>query len=247
MNPALKGILYSLVAGLATTLGALPFMAMKKGISRRTLDILLGFAAGVMLSATAFSLVVPSIELGGPLRFVIGFALGAIFVDIMDKLAPHEHLIKGYEGPLEHSKVSKIWLFVIAITLHNFPEGMAVGVGAFTTEALVIAVAIGVQNIPEGAAVMASLVGAGYKPTRALRISFLTGMVEVVGGLLGAILISVARPLLPYAMAFAGGAMLFVISDEVVPETHSGGFERASTFSLIFGFIVMALLDNILG
>jgi ZIP family zinc transporter len=98
VNPALKGILYSLVAGLATTLGALPFMAMKKGISRRTLDILLGFAAGVMLAATAFSLVVPSIELGGPLRFVIGFALGAIFVDIMDKLAPHEHLIKGYEG-----------------------------------------------------------------------------------------------------------------------------------------------------
>jgi len=237
MSPAFKGILYSSIAGMATTLGGIPFLLWRKEVRRKALDMLLGFAAGVMLAATAFSLVVPSIELGGPLRFGVGFL----------KFAPHEHLIKGYEGPLPHSKLAKIWLFVIAITIHNFPEGMAVGVGAFTKEAITIAVAIGIQNIPEGAAVAASLTGAGYKRGKTFWITFLTGAVEVAGGLVGALLIVIAQPLLPYAMAFAGGAMLYVISDEVIPETHSGGFELLSTYSLIFGFIIMTLLDNILG
>ncbi|MBO8166215.1 MAG: ZIP family metal transporter [Kosmotoga sp.] len=247
MSPALKGILYSSIAGMATALGGIPFLLWRKEVNRKALDMLLSFAAGVMLAATAFSLVVPSIELGGPLKFVVGFLLGGIFVHIMDKFAPHEHLIKGYEGPLPHSKLAKIWLFVIAITIHNFPEGMAVGVGAFTKEAITIAVAIGIQNIPEGAAVAASLTGAGYKRGKTFWITFLTGAVEVAGGLVGALLIVIAQPLLPYAMAFAGGAMLYVISDEVIPETHSGGFELLSTYSLIFGFIIMTLLDNILG
>ncbi|AKI96485.1 ZIP family metal transporter [Kosmotoga pacifica] len=247
MTLALKGIVYSSFAGLATTIGGIPFLLWRKKVNRKTLDMLLGFAAGVMLAATAFSLVVPSIEIGGPVRFVIGFFLGAVFVYLMDKFSPHEHLIKGYEGPLSHAKVSKIWLFVIAITLHNFPEGMAVGVGAFSKEALVIAVAIGIQNIPEGAAVSASLTGAGYKAGTTFLITLLTGVVEIIGGIFGALLMVIARPLLPYAMAFAGGAMLYVISDEVIPETHSGGYELLSTYSLIFGFILMTLLDNMLG
>lgn len=247
MSPALTGIFYSSIAGMSTVIGAVPFIFWKKKIERKSLDILLGFAAGIMLAATAFSLVIPSIEIGGPLRFVVGFILGALFVDLMDKFSPHEHFIKGYEGPLSKNKLSKIWLFVIAITLHNFPEGMAVGVAAFTKEALVIAVAIGLQNIPEGSAVMASMIGAGYSRKRALWITFVTGLVEMLGGLMGAVLIVISRPLLPYSMAFAGGAMLFVISDEVIPETHGGGYERLATYSLIIGFIMMALLDNLLG
>lgn len=247
MNLALKGILYSSIAGMATALGGIPFLLWRKEVSRKTLDVLLGFAAGVMLAATAFSLVVPSINLGGPLQFIVGFTLGAVFVHMMDKFTPHEHLIKGYEGPLSYSKMAKIWLFIIAIAIHNFPEGMAVGVGAFTKEAIVIAVAIGVQNIPEGAAVAASLTGAGYKRGRTFLITFLTGAIEIIGGLIGALLIVIARPLLPYAMAFAGGAMLYVISDEIIPETHSGGFELLSTYALVIGFVVMTLLDNLLG
>ncbi|TYB87226.1 MAG: ZIP family metal transporter [Kosmotoga sp.] len=246
-DEALTGIIYSAIAGTATSIGAFPFLFFKKGVSRKMLDIFLGFAAGVMLAATAFSLVVPSIEIGGPIRFIVGFILGGIFIDLMDKFSPHEHLIKGYEGPLEKGKISKIWLFVIAITLHNFPEGMAVGVGAFTPEAIVIALAIGLQNIPEGAAVTASLIGAGYKPGKSFLVSFGTGMVELVGGIIGAVLITFSKPLLPYAMAFAGGAMLYVISDEVIPETHSGGFERLSTYSIVAGFVLMTLFDVLLG
>ncbi|ACR78744.1 MULTISPECIES: ZIP family metal transporter [Kosmotoga] len=247
MTPAIKGIVYSLIAGMATSIGAIPFLFWKKGVDRRSLDMLLGLAAGIMLAATAFSLVVPSIQIGGPFRFVVGFILGAIFVDLMDKFSPHEHFIKGYEGPMTKSKLSKIWLFVIAITLHNFPEGMAVGVGGFTKDAFAIAMAIGIQNIPEGAAVAGSLIGAGYSVRRSFWVTFLTGAVEIIGGALGAFLITISQPLLPYAMAFAGGAMLYVIGDEIIPETHSGGYQRISTYSLLIGFIIMTLLDNLLG
>ncbi|MBO8161576.1 MAG: ZIP family metal transporter [Thermosipho sp. (in: Bacteria)] len=246
MNPFLKGILLSTAAGLATSLGAIPFLFFKKKVNEKFIDALLGMAAGIMLAASAFSLVAPSIEIGGILRFSIGFFLGALLVDLMDKYSPHEHFLKGYEGK-NLKRLSRIWLFVIAITIHNIPEGMAVGVSAFSDQAFNIAFAIGAQNIPEGAAVTAALINAGYSIKTSFLISFLTGVVEIIGGFLGAGIVSISQSLLPYMMAFAGGAMIFVISDEVIPETHLRGNERLSTYFLIFGFFIMSVLDVILG
>ncbi|AEH50990.1 ZIP family metal transporter [Pseudothermotoga thermarum] len=242
----LRAFVYSLLAGSATGLGAIPFLLFKKGLKEKYIDILLGFAAGVMLAASAFSLVVPSLELGGPIKFAIGFMLGGFLVDFVDKLIPHEHFLKGHEG-IETKRLKGIWLFVIAITIHNFPEGMAVGVGVYTPHAFSIALAIALQNIPEGAATAAALLNAGYKPLKAFFVSLLTGLVEVVGGLLGILLINVAEGLLSYLMALAAGAMIFVISDEVLPETHLRGLERLTTYWVLIGFALMTILDLIVG
>ncbi len=246
MNGFVKGIVYSALAGMATGLGALPFLFIKKKVNERFIDSSLGFAAGVMLAASAFSLVIPAMELGGPIRFAIGFMLGGLIVDLIDKFVPHEHFTKGHEG-LESRRLKGIWLFVIAITIHNFPEGMAVGVSGFTPHAFSIALAIGIQNIPEGAAVAASLINAKYTPLKAFWISFLTGLVEIVGGLFGAIVVSFSSILMPYLMALAAGAMIFVISDEILPETHLKGKERLTTYWVLVGFTCMAALDLIMG
>ncbi|ABR30912.1 protein gufA [Thermosipho melanesiensis] len=246
MNKVLYGIVLSTAAGMATSIGAIPFLFFRKKVTEKFIDALLGMAAGIMLAASAFSLVVPSIEIGGLWRFGIGFFLGAILVDLMDKYSPHEHFLKGHEG-IQFKRLSKIWLFVIAITIHNLPEGMAVGVSSFSNQALNVAFAIGAQNIPEGAAVTAALLNAGYSVRKAFFISFLTGVVEILGGILGAGIVSISQALLPYMMAFAGGAMIFVISDEVIPETHLRGNERLSTYFLIVGFFIMSALDVVLG
>jgi len=241
-----RGLIYSSVAGTSTVLGAIPFLLFNKVASQKLIDAFLGFAAGVMLAASAFSLALPSIELGGILRFAVGFALGGILVDVMDKLLPHEHFTKGHEG-IDAKRLKTIWLFIIAITIHNLPEGIAVGVGGYTEHALTIAIAIGLQNIPEGAAVAASLMSAKYKKSSIFFITLFTGVVEALGGLLGATLISFAEGLLPYLLALAAGAMIFVISDEVIPETHLKGQERITTYWILIGFIVMTALDVLLG
>ncbi|HEY8541619.1 MAG TPA: ZIP family metal transporter [Pseudothermotoga sp.] len=246
MNGLSRGILYSAVAGMATGLGALPFLFIKKAASEKFIDSSLGFAAGVMLAASAFSLVIPSMELGGPIKFAVGFMLGGLMVDLIDKFVPHEHFMKGHEG-LESRRLKGIWLFVIAITIHNFPEGMAVGVSGFTPHAFSVAMAIGIQNIPEGAAVAASLINAKYSPMKAFAVSFLTGLVEIVGGAIGAIITRFSSLLMPYLMALAAGAMVFVISDEIIPETHLKGKERLTTYWVLVGFTCMSVLDLILG
>ena len=248
-NVVTMGVIASLLAGAATGLGAIPVLIGGKP-SRRTLDIMLGFAAGVMLAAAAFSLLVPALEhpLGGVWVVALGFALGGFFVHVADKFIPHEHFETGHEGP--PSAMSRIWLFVIAITIHNFPEGLAVGV-AFGAEDLgtgiAIAIAIGLQNIPEGLAVAAPLVREGYSKWKAGGIALLTGLVEPIGGLLGVSVVTFAQFLLPYGLAFAAGAMIFVVSDEIVPESHSGGFARVATIGLMAGFILMMVLDNVFG
>jgi ZIP family zinc transporter len=242
----LKGVTFSTTAGLATMLGVLPLLLFHKHLGEKVIDSLLGMAAGIMLAASAFSLVGPSLEAGGPLRFSIGFLLGAAIVDLMDKFSPHEHFLKGHEGP-DLKRVSKIWLFVMAITIHNFPEGMAVGISGFTPQALSVAIAIGTQNIPEGSATFVALLNAGYSVKTASLVTLLTGLVEVLGGLFGASLILVSQKLLPYMLAFAAGAMVFVVSDEVIPETHLKGNERLSTYFLVFGFLIMSILDVVLG
>jgi len=240
------GLVASLLAGLATGVGALPVLLMRR-VSDRLLNSMLGFSAGIMLAATFFSLLDPAIELGGVWIVVFGIMLGAVALHLADRFIPHFHPVSGTEGP--SSRLSRVWLFALAVTIHNFPEGLAVGVsfgGGDVTTGLVVAMAIGLQNMPEGLAVALPLLGEGYSKRRSLWYATLTGLAEPVGGFLGVTLVYIFHSILSWALAFAAGAMLFVISDEVIPETHRKGFERGATFSLIVGFIVMMLLDCIL-
>ena len=238
------GLTASLLSGLATGAGALPVLFTRR-VSDRVLDVMLGFSAGVMLAATAFSLIVPAIDLGGPFVAVFGIIIGALVLHLIDRFVPHFHPGLGAEGPA--SRLSKVWLFVLAITIHNFPEGLAVGVSFGSGDVaagLVIATAIGLQNMPEGLAVALPLVREGYSRRKSLLYGTLTGLVEPLGGLLGIALVSIFMPILPWGLAFAAGAMLFVVSDEMIPESHRKGFEREATFGLIAGFVVMMLLDT---
>ena len=237
------GSIASLAAGLATGAGAIPVLFTRR-ISDRLLDIMLGFSAGVMLAATSFSLIVPAIGLNGPLVAVFGLVLGALVLHLVDRFIPHFHPFLGAEG--RTSRLPRVWLFVLAITIHNFPEGLAVGVSfgsGDVTAGLVIAMAIGLQNMPEGLAVALPLLREGYSQGKSLWYAILTGIVEPVGGLLGVALVSISQPILPWGLAFAAGAMLFVVSDEMIPESHRKGFAREATFGLIAGFVVMMFLD----
>lgn len=257
MNPLLTGFIASLGAGIATFFGALPALLPVK-ITKRFQGAMLGFGGGVMLAATAFSLIVPGaeaavssgvsqIEAAGIM--VVGLGLGAVFLKFSHDRLPHEHFFKGPEGS-DSVNLRRIWLFVIAITLHNFPEGLAVGVnfGAGNPDdGIPLAIGIGLQNLPEGLVVALSLVGQNYRAAYALWISLLTGLVEPIGGLLGAAVVSVAQSLLPWGMAFAAGAMLFVISDDIIPESHARGQEKEGTIGVMVGFAVMMFLDIGLG
>jgi len=176
----------------------------------------------------------------------MGIILGALVLHVIDRFVPHLHPAFSPEGP--PSKLSRVWLFVIAITIHNFPEGLAVGVSfgiGNISAALVIALAIGLQNMPEGLAVALPLRREGYSRSKSIWYATLMGLVEPVGGLLGLVLVSFLNPILPWGIAFAAGAMLFVISDETIPESHKKGFEREATFGLIIGFVIMMLLDSL--
>lgn len=247
------GFTASILAGLATGIGALPALWFKN-ISDNLFNSMLGAAAGVMLAATAFSLLVPGLEYGnlfwaGKGIYVVsaGMIIGALFLHHADKQLPHIHFDALTDAQLNTLK--KVWLFIIAITIHNFPEGMAVGVsfGAGDMKnGFVLASAIALQNIPEGLAVALPLVGLGYNKWKAVGIATLTGLVEPVGGLLGITMVTVFEQVLPIAMGFAAGAQLFVISEEIIPETHSKGRSRCATFSLMGGFIIMMMLDNLL-
>lgn len=248
------GILASTLAGLATGLGALPTLFFNK-VSDKLMNTLLGGAAGVMLAATSFSLIIPAIESGDSLWpgmgvwvVVFGMLFGAVFLDRVDKMIPHEHFQMGHEGP--SSKMKRIWLFIFAITIHNFPEGLAVGVGFGSGDmgaATALAIGIGLQNMPEGLAVAMPLLGLGYNKWRAVGIATLTGLVEPIGGVLGVGAVTVFSSVLPFGLAFAAGAMLFVISDEIIPETHSKGKSRIATFGVMVGFVIMMAMDNLLG
>ncbi|MDD5215113.1 MAG: ZIP family metal transporter [Methylococcales bacterium] len=248
------GFTASILAGLATGIGALPALWFKN-ISDNLFNSMLGGAAGVMLAATAFSLLVPGLEYGNAMWtgkgiYIVSFGMiiGALFLHYADKQLPHIHFDSLSET--QFNSLKKIWLFIIAITIHNFPEGMSVGVSFGAGDlhnGLVLAGAIALQNIPEGLAVALPLVGLGFNKWKAVGIATLTGLVEPVGGLLGITMVTVFEPILPIAMGFAAGAMLFVISEEIIPETHSKGRSRCATFSLMGGFIIMMMLDNLLG
>ncbi|MCL7421137.1 MAG: ZIP family metal transporter [Methylobacter sp.] len=248
------GFFASILAGLATGLGALPALFFKN-ISTNLFNSMLGAAAGVMLAATAFSLLVPGMAYGnliwpgnGIYVVSIGMLVGGLFLHYADRQLPHVHFDTIADA--QPSSLNKIWLFIIAITIHNFPEGMSVGVSFGSGEiknGVILAVAIALQNIPEGLAVALPLVGLGYNRWKAIGIATVTGLVEPVGGLLGITMVTLFEPVLPIAMGFAAGAMLFVISEEIIPETHSNGRSRYATFALMIGFIIMMVLDNLLG
>lgn len=247
------GSFASISAGLATGLGALPVLFFRRVI-REHLNVMLGWAAGVMLAATAFSLVVPGIRYGnvvwpgnGVVVVAIGVLIGAMFLHFADRLLPFEHYLHGRD--VAFTSLRKVWLFIIAITLHNFPEGMAVGVSFGSgdlRDGMILALAIGMQNIPEGLAVAVSLAGLGYSRRQAIGIATLTGLVEPIGGFLGVSAVAVFFPVLPIGMAFAAGAMLFVIADDIIPATQRNGPSRAATFAVMIGFVIMMVLDNII-
>lgn len=246
-NLILLGLVATLGTGLATGLGALPVLFLRR-VSDRLLDTMLGFAAGVMLAATAFSLLVPAVELGGVWVTLLGLVLGAGFVLLLDERIPHMHVFSGAEGP--SSALRRVWLLILAITLHNFPEGLAVGVSMGSGDVAagtVIAIAIGLQNMPEGLAVALPLLRENYSRGRALLYAALSGLAEPIAGVLGVAAVALMRPLLPVGLAFAAGAMLYVVSDEMIPETHRRGFEREGTLGVLVGFAVMMLLDNLFG
>ncbi len=247
-------LLTALGVGGATVVGAVIGFVFRK-TSHRFSDIVLAFAAGVMLAAAVFGLIMPSLEYGGKYGWIVtvaGIFTGAIALNGVDRLVPHLHKLSGgtEEKHAGNERVNKILLFVLAIAIHNLPEGIAAGVGfgsGNTTDAMIIAGGIALQNIPEGMVIIAPMLAAGIKPKKTFLFAALTGVVEVVGTLLGYFAVSVSTAILPFALAFAGGTMLYVISDEMIPETHAHGAERGATYSLLIGFCLMLVCDILLG
>lgn len=250
-----------MVAAFATALGTVPVMFSQR-MSERTQDTLFGFGAGVMLAACAFSLILPGMEavrsqsiFGGSnaaASSVIGCAilLGAASMLLLDKLLPHEHFIKGREGlDLDAARrLQRTWLFVFAIALHNLPEGLAIGVG-YASDGIAgnaLATGIAIQDIPEGLVVAVALLSAGYSRQFAVALGMLSGLVEPVGAVLGALIVTTSAGILPWGLGFAAGAMLFVISHEIIPESHRKGHETFATAGLMLGFVLMLIMDTAL-
>ncbi len=246
-------LITALGVGGATIIGALIGFIFKK-ISHKFSDMILSFAAGVMLSAAVLGLILPSVEYGGKfglITTVVGIFLGALSLNLLDKLVPHLHRLAGSDIETHNnSGLDKILLFVTAIAIHNLPEGIAAGVGFGSdnpTQALLIAGGIALQNIPEGMVIIAPMLAAGVSAKRTFWIAMATGLVEVIGTLLGYFAVSIASVILPFALAFAGGTMLYVVSDEMIPETHAHGNERGATYALLVGFCLMLISDVLLG
>lgn len=252
-SPVGMAFVVSLVAGMATALGSLGVLFIRQ-LSKAAEDTLLSTAAGIMLAASFFSLILPGIESGTEvyqgeisaiLVVIAGITLGALMLWLLQHLVPHEHLHIGREGP-EVTRIKRIWLFVFAIALHNFPEGIAVGVGMMqenTAAGIILALGIGLQNVPEGLAVAVALLSVGYKRSTAIGAGSLSGLVEPIGGLFGALAVWLVYPLLPLFLGVAAGAMMFIISDEIIPETHRRGKHSHVTFALLTGFSLMMFLD----
>lgn len=252
----LIGSVASLMAGLGTGLGAAPIFFLRR-MSEAWEDGLMGGAAGIMLAAAAFSLVVPALELatgpfgafGGGLIVALGLIAGGAVFWIGHRYLPHEHFIKGREGG-DARYIKRLWLFVLAITLHNLPEGLSVGAGFGAPDPAngwALTAGIALQNMPEGFIVALALVALGYRPVTGFAVSLLTGLVEPVGGMIGAATVAYVQSLLPGALAFAAGAMVFVVGGEMIPETHRRGHETRATFGLLAGFAGMVVLSASVG
>lgn len=263
LNPVVQALLATLFTWGLTALGAALVFPVRD-LNRKLMDGMLGFAAGVMVAASYWSLLAPAIEMSedGPVPAwvpaTVGFLLGAAFLRLVDLLLPHLHLgmpMDQAEGVKTHWQ--RTTLLVLAITLHNIPEGLAIGVAfgavaaglpsATLAAAVALAIGIGIQNFPEGTAVSVPLRREGVSPLKSFWYGQLSGMVEPVAGVLGAAIVLLARPLLPYALAFAAGAMIFVVVEELVPESQAGGHSHSATTGVMIGFAVMMTLDVALG
>jgi ZIP family zinc transporter len=263
-NPVAQAFIGTLFTWGMTALGAALVFLTRQDVNRKILDFMLGFAAGVMIAASYWSLLAPSIEMAESMGVIpwippaVGFAMGAIFLRVIDKFLPHLH-----PGMPDSSTegVKTAWhrttLLVLAITLHNIPEGLAVGVafGAVAANlssasfagAVVLALGIGIQNFPEGMAVSMPLRREGLSRKKSFWYGQLSGIVEPIAGVIGAWAVLIAMPILPYALAFAAGAMIFVVVEEVIPESQIGGNGDLATMGVVLGFIVMMVLDVALG
>ncbi len=243
-------LLTALGVGGATVLGSvLGFLF--KNMTHKFSDLVLSFAAGVMLAAAVLGLVIPSVEYGNLFITVSGIFAGAVSLNLMDRLVPHMHHLAGSDSESHpgNANLDKVLLFVSAIAIHNLPEGIAAGVSFGSgndAEALLIAGGIALQNIPEGMVIITPMLAAGISPKRTFLCAMATGLVEVIGTLLGYFAVSIATAILPFALAFAGGTMLYVISDEMIPETHHDN-ESSATYALLVGFCVMLVSDVLLG
>ena len=236
-------LITALGVGGATIAGVLIGFLFQK-VPHRFNDIILGFAAGVMLGAAVLGLIIPSLA---------GILTGALFLNAADYLTPHLHRITGMEQEAHknrNSSLNKVMLFVMAIAIHNLPEGLAAGVGFGTEDvgnAITVALGIALQNIPEGMVIVSPLILAGVPRLRVFFIASFTGVIEIIGTMIGFGAVSASSAVLPFALAFAGGTMVYVVSDEMIPETHSHGYERQATYALLIGFMVMILMDWYLG
>ncbi len=253
-------LLTALGVGAATVLGVVIGFVFRK-ISHKFSDIVLSFAAGVMLAAAMLGLILPALSHGDGSKInllivVLGIFVGALVLDLIDKLVPHLHKVSGNEPDLHTDcgrravKADKVLLFVLAIAIHNLPEGIAAGVGfgtGNTADALMLAGGIALQNIPEGMVIVAPMLASGISPKRTFLYASFTGLIEVVGTFIGYFAVSVSSAILPFALAFAGGTMLYVISDEMIPETHAHGHQKGATYALLIGFCVMLVTDVLLG
>lgn len=253
----LLGLAGSFAAGAMTAAGSVPVL-FNWSMSIRAHDTFLGFAAGVMLAASFFSLIIPGLEVAEELTgslslsalvMVAGIVMGVGVIALLNERIPHAHFVQGRQGPVS-PRLQKIWLFVLAITIHNFPEGLAVGVsfgGGDVGNGTSIAVGIGLQNAPEGLAVAVALLGEGYSRKLSFLIAALSGMIEPVGGLLGVVAVTASQQALPWGLAFAAGAMIYVIVHEIIPEIHSRAFANEATAGLTAGLVLMMFLDVTLG
>lgn len=251
-----------LIPLLGTMLGAAFVFLIKDGMSQRLQKALLGFASGVMVAASVWSLLIPAIEMGtasgkwAVVPAAIGFLLGMGFLLLIDELTPHLHLgANKPEGPRSH--LSRTAMLALAVTIHNLPEGMAVGVvfagaengavGLSAASALAVSIGIAIQNIPEGAIISIPMRAAGNSRWRSFMLGTLSGVVEPIGGLTVVLLASLMTPALPYLLAFAAGAMLYVVVEELIPEASEGEHSNMSTISFAIGFVLMMTLDVVLG
>jgi len=254
----LRALRLGMLAAAATAVGALAAYALRAAAVRLA-DAMLGFGAGVMLAASAFSLVLPGIEAAGALGATpiaaallvgAGVALGALAVHWLDRALPHEHFVKGVEGTPVGPRVRRIWLFVAAIAIHNIPEGMAIGVataGLDPADASALAIGIAIQDIPEGLVPVVALAAVGYRLPAAVLVGVASGLLEPLAAGAAAAIVGLSGALLPIALGMAGGAMLYVVSHEVIPESHRHDRGAQATAGLMGGFILMMILDTALG
>lgn len=245
-------MLTALGVGGATIVGVLIGFIFQK-VPHKFNDAILGFAGGIMLAAAVLGLILPSMEEGNIWITSIGILTGALFLNFADKITPHLHRITGIDQETHteaQNSINKVMLFVMAIAIHNLPEGIAAGVGFGSDNignAITVALGIALQNIPEGMIIVSPLIMAGVSKWRVFLIASFTGVIEIIGTLIGFTAVSVATAILPFALAFAGGTMIYVVSDEMIPETHSHGYEQMATYSLLFGFITMLIMDFYIG